>query len=85
MQRPMVAEGRERIGLGGAVASWGSRSGGHKSCLEPKQAPLPGAELGKPGSLEGVTSHLTEHGGVVLTLQRRAVLAVLTVELAFIP
>lgn len=50
------AEGREGIGLGRAVASWGSLSGGHKSCLECKQAPLPEAELGKPGFYEGVTS-----------------------------
>lgn len=38
------------------MASWGSQSGGHESCLESKQAPLPEAELEKPGFLEGVTS-----------------------------
>lgn len=81
------AEGRDRIGLGGAVASWDSLSGGPKSWLESKPAPLPEAGLGKAGFQEGMASlpHWLSVGAWFHVSVKGCSCCPVTVELAFTP
>lgn len=69
------------------MASWDSLSGGPKSWLESKPAPLPEAGLGKAGFQEGMASlpHWLSVGAWFHVPVKGCSCCPVTVELAFTP